>query len=106
MRRGHCQRGWKVEAQLEDLQLATSLHKTLRCKLGTYDATRGHPLHATCIDDAFVAAGVRVCETAIQHKCHRLETPVRMRTKRKPSVTRRVDLRTVMVKKNKPLQIR
>src|ERR1700682_4970833 len=106
-RRGHLQRGGEVEAQLEDLQLAASLHETLRRKLGMYEAaTRGHPLHAARIDDAFVAAGIRVREAAFQHKCDRLEAPVRMRTERQATVMRCVDLRTMMVKKKKRIQIR
>ena len=68
-------------------------------------AARGHPLHAACMDHALMFGAVGVGQRALQNEGDRLEPPVRVRPKGQPAVVGRVNLRAVMIQKQKRIEL-
>ena len=94
----HLQPRRQIHPKLQNLERAALTHELFGRDFRVHEAAAGrHPLDAALFDDALVTGAVAMRELARQDERDRLETAMRVRAERQAAVTRRVDLRAVMV---------
>ena len=95
----------QVHPDLNDLERAARLEKAVRGDLCMLDAAASrHPLDAAGTGDEGLACGIAVRNLSVKHKRQRFKPLVRMRPKRQPAIVGRIDLRPVVIQKQKRIQ--
>src|SRR5205085_1326266 len=100
LRRGHLEARRQVDPQLQDLERPAVAQEVIRRELRVLQpATGGHPLDAAGANHTLVSAGVAMKQRALHDKRHRLESAMWMRAEWQAVISRRIDLRSVMIQK-------